>query len=1140
VTTREFHVRHGLVVGNNILVANVHTNAVSIQGSINADTIKVNGSAIPTGEQSNAMYELVNAAFGHTNSTLSHSQAVYGAVNSVFEVANAAYGNANSVAVSANNYAGAMANAANAYAEYTVNISNTSLNNLIGERSNASNVSISSVYDVTNATFGHSNITYAAVNSAFGVINAAFDAANTKFSSSGGTVTGSVSIVGDLIISGNTRQIGSDTLRVSDPLIYLAGNNYSSDIVDIGFIANYVNTGGANVHTGLYREHENKEYYLFQEYASEPINNHIGAFSNNMSLSVLNADIRTSNLNLGDANAIVWIKTAFDTVNAAFASANNVAPQIAPAFNTANAAFGTANARVSSVSGTSGRITSSGGTAPTIDLATAGTGAASYSSGISALTVDAYGRVTSVTGSAGYLTGITSGQVTTALGYTPPQPGGTGASGTWGINVTGSAGTLSGVALGNFVYGDGARGKSTGLTNGSANSLTLPSGFYFGNTTTGFPTTDWWNMIACIGNGWVSPDSYGFQMAASFWGDDYRLRRVQSGGWQNWRRILIEDTTINSKYFGSDGRIDATIFYDSNDTARFIDPANGGFNLVGGTSNRVSFTCNDSGIFVGNAEGNGVNSIRLGAAWGRPGLYSPTYLSLMADSSQYIEFVTNNVQRGYIDNGAHMYALGSMRSPIFYDSNNTAYYVDPAGVSFLATLEAGGLGRSSSHCIGSNLSGAISWNNSQLEIRNTNGGNVGLNLHRAGYSNVSLYHDSGTQMRCNGIFIGDIDVRSPIFYDLNDTGYYIDPNADRSSNINGFSGRTVESTKGTYKYNIPRNVHTGDTNYWVGTMGWATSDWNGMADWGSGFIDSWGPGANSPPSSSHHVGVQVLHYTNGTNRYGWQLAGGTTSNLYYRNVWGGGFTGWKTVVCMGVNENNTGGLYADIMYDSNNTGFYIDPNSTSNVVRINSNYLYAYNGTSTAGEFVGGWGQFGKVIQLRTDGAGTQDGPLIWFHKGGAKWWAAGITFGTTNAYSIYEDGSNGQWGTERSRLDPGGFLYVTGNVTAYWSDIRLKKDVATLDNAIEIVKKLRGVSFAWNERGKEVFNASDERETGFIAQEVQQLIPSAVRENKLGQAEDGTNYLTIDQDKIVPYLVEAIKEQQAQIDELKRRLENN
>ena len=144
-----------------------------------------------------------------------------------------------------------------------------------------------------------------------------------KLTASNQTITGNLSVVGSLTISGNTTIVNAENLRVSDPLIYLAGNNYSSDIVDIGFIGNYVNATGSNVHTGLYREHLDKMYYLFNGYDAEPINNHIGALSNNMTLAVLNADLRTSNLTLGGQNAISWITAAFDKANAANVLAYN-------------------------------------------------------------------------------------------------------------------------------------------------------------------------------------------------------------------------------------------------------------------------------------------------------------------------------------------------------------------------------------------------------------------------------------------------------------------------------------------------------------------------------------------------------------------------------------------------------------------------------------------------------------------------------------------------------------------------------------------------------------------------------------------------------------------------------------------------
>jgi hypothetical protein len=146
------------------------------------------------------------------------------------------------------------------------------------------------------------------------------------------TITGNLAITGSLTVSGNSFSIDTETLRVSDPLIYLAGNNYTSDIVDIGFVGNY-NTGSANLHTGVFRDATNKEYYVFDGYNQEPIPNHIDTSANGFSLAVLNATIRTSNLILGGANAITTI--------------NNIAASAALAFNKANGAVQTGFVTVS-------------------------------------------------------------------------------------------------------------------------------------------------------------------------------------------------------------------------------------------------------------------------------------------------------------------------------------------------------------------------------------------------------------------------------------------------------------------------------------------------------------------------------------------------------------------------------------------------------------------------------------------------------------------------------------------------------------------------------------------------------------------------------------------------------------------------
>ena len=104
------------------------------------------------------------------------------------------------------------------------------------------------------------------------------------------------------------------------------------------------------------------------------------------------------------------------------------------------------------------------------------------------------------------------------------------------------------------------------------------------------------------------------------------------------------------------------------------------------------------------------------------------------------------------------------------------------------------------------------------------------------------------------------------------------------------------------------------------------------------------------------------------------------------------------------------------------------------------------------------------------------------------------------------------------------------GNVTAYASDERLKDNVTTIDNALDKVSQLRGVTYAWKDDVEEKgFLPSMKHETGVIAQEVQKVIPDAVV-----PAPFDNEYLTVQHEKIIPVLIEAIKELKAEVEQLK------
>jgi hypothetical protein len=261
----------------------------------------------------------INAAFDFSNTVSAATTAAFLKANSANYFAYLV--NANTVA------AFDKANTANYFA-YLVNANTVAA----FDKANSANYFAYLVNANTTAAYGQANV-------ATDIAVAAYTNSNTKLAVTGGTITGDLSVVGTLYLSGNTTFANVNTLVISDPLLYLASNNYTSDIVDIGFVANYVNTTGQNVHTGFYREHSNKEYYIFQEYAAEPENNHIDPTGNNFTLAVLNAHIRTSNLNLGGANAITWITSSYDKANSANYFAYLVNANTVAAFDKANTGY---------------------------------------------------------------------------------------------------------------------------------------------------------------------------------------------------------------------------------------------------------------------------------------------------------------------------------------------------------------------------------------------------------------------------------------------------------------------------------------------------------------------------------------------------------------------------------------------------------------------------------------------------------------------------------------------------------------------------------------------------------------------------------------------------------------------------------
>ena len=320
-----------------------------------------------------------------------------------------------------------------------------------------------------------------------------------------------------------------------------------------------------------------------------------------------------------------------------------------------------------------------------------------------------------------------------------------------------------------------------------------------------------------------------------------------------------------------------------------------------------------------------------------------------------------------------------------------------------------------------------------------------------------------------------------------------------------------------------REQNTADTNYWTGSMGYGNVDLNTVFHYGSGDWDSWGTPANRPSTATTHWnGSQVLHYTNGTNAYGYQIACGSSAGageLYIRTRWGTAFSGWSKI-WNAANDGAGSGLDADTLdgtqlsaiktnssTDTNNvfirngspTIYLRDTNHRSSMIHCNSNLFYVLRGSG--------------------------NDSTSWATTGGA--WPLVINL-------------------ENNDITGGRNINAVGDVTAFSSDRRLKENFKHIDSPLEKIKKLNGYNFDWKEEVKELGFSPDisKNDIGLIAQEVQEVVPQAVAPAPFDQewnndikkniSKSGEDYLTVKYDKLVPLLVEAIKELKAEVETLK------
>jgi hypothetical protein len=538
---------------------------------------------------------------------------------------------------------------------------------------------------------------------------------------------------------------------------------------------------------------------------------------------------------------------------------------------------------------------------------------------------------------------------------------------------------------------------------------------------------------------------------------------------------LTEDRWINNKYFSSGGTTYLPFIYDSNDTTYYIDPANVSYlyeprmawrTLIGEQSYDATLFDGGTGYRSGIVVRGNYPHIDLVSSNINNGNHGPTlrfvaYDTAGATSGNFKHWVmgcagTNAIRFsiGYdanqsnphygiygagttvlwIENDSNVFFNSSIRPTIMYDRNNTSYYVDPASTSYLYTLQ-----------VGNTLSDPN--NNGIIRLYG--------NLHIDAYNGYDIYANyySGRRFRTfyssnteafrsdtDGIVYAYNQFRTPVFYDYNNTNYYVDP--DSTSVLNTIS------LSGVIRNNGGVNDDDSFGIYWDSGTSSAYAIYREAGAWNYPYPDlriAFHTGIKLGAAASYQgikfyndydMATQVMSVNNGSDGLG-------ANNVYVNNSLQAGSS-----------------LRAPTFYDSDNTSYYTDPASTSVV----------------------------NNVQITTLGVGT----------------AASGT---------------------------GGEIRATNNITAYYSDERLKTKLGPIENPIEKVKSLSGFYFSPNDTAM-ALGYKKTVDVGVSAQQVKEILPEII-----APAPIDPQYMTVRYEKLIPLLIEAIKEQQGQIDDLKNQI---
>jgi len=314
-------------------------------------------------------------------------------------------------------------------------------------------------------------------------------------------------------------------------------------------------------------------------------------------------------------------------------------------------------------------------------------------------------------------------------------------------------------------------------------------------------------------------------------------------------------------------------------------------------------------------------------------------------------------------------AANSLRAPIFYDSSDTAFYTDPASTSQIVKLRVISAGNQAGGNIkmGQAGEGANKWSYltgshyndtsesegvSMIGLYASSTENqvvIGGSIYEANpattinfYTHNAITHGTGGSLRLSigndGAVVAQVDMRAPIFYDSNNTGYYVNPNGSSYLYSLSLSGSAYFQPNSWIQFNGSYGL------YWPNTND-AHIHGNDLSSYGSvairGSRNGWRgihfyEGGNTPH----------LMFTGANGGFYFETGGRWAAYYSYAdNCWGFGTSSTSAsynIYCpTGIYSG--GRVDGTIFYDSNNTGYYMDPTGTSYWATSQQNGFHYFN-----------------------------------------------------------------------------------------------------------------------------------------------------------------------------------------------------